>query len=220
MQLPNNQWGHILKEEFHKPYFEQLSQFINSEYEQHIIYPPKNQIFRALQLTDYADTKVLILGQDPYHGADQAEGLAFSVPSHMPLPPSLRNIMKERASDIGITENSNGSLVNWAKQGVLLLNTVLTVRSGEANSHQQSGWELFSDAIISALSENEEPIIFVLWGKPAQRKKRLIAPHHIIVESAHPSPLAAYRGFFGSKPFSKINEQLVALGQTPIEWSN
>lgn len=220
MQLPNNQWGHILKEEFHKPYFEQLSQFINSEYEQHIIYPPKNQIFRALQLTDYADTKVLILGQDPYHGADQAEGLAFSVPSHMPLPPSLRNIMKERASDIGITENSNGSLVNWAKQGVLLLNTVLTVRSGEANSHQQSGWELFSDAIISALSEKEEPIIFVLWGKPAQRKKRLIAPHHIIVESAHPSPLAAYRGFFGSKPFSKINEQLVALGQTPIEWSN
>jgi len=220
MQLPNNQWGKILQSEYNEPYFEQLSQFIELEYEKHIIYPTNNQIFYALQLTDYDQTKVVILGQDPYHGEGQAEGLAFSVSNDMPLPPSLRNIMKERTSDIGIADSGRGSLVEWAKQGILLLNTVLTVRAGEANSHQQMGWELFTDAIISKLSNKEEPIIFVLWGKPAQQKKQLIAPHHIIIESVHPSPLAAYRGFWGSRPFSKINEHLSLLGHQPIDWNN
>ncbi|HIW34189.1 MAG TPA: uracil-DNA glycosylase [Candidatus Paenibacillus intestinavium] len=220
MQLPNNQWGQILQAEYNKSYFEQLLQFINLEYEQHIIYPSKNQIFHALQLTDYDKTRVVILGQDPYHGEGQAQGLAFSVENHLPLPPSLRNIMKERFSDVAIADSGNGSLEKWAKQGVLLLNTVLTVRAGEANSHQKKGWELFTDAIITKLSNKEEPLIFVLWGKPAQHKKQLIAPHHIIVESVHPSPLAAYRGFFGSKPFSKINEHLNSLGHQPIDWSN
>lgn len=220
MHFPNNNWNLILQAEYSKSYFEQLLQFIELEYEQHIIYPPKNQIFQALHLTDYDNTKVVILGQDPYHGEGQAEGLAFSVANHLPLPPSLRNILKERASDIAIAESSNGSLEKWATQGVLLLNTVLTVRAGEANSHQKKGWELFTDAIISKLSEKEEPVIFVLWGKPAQLKKRLIASHHIIVESVHPSPLAAYRGFFGSKPFSKINKHLISLGHPPIDWSN
>lgn len=221
MQLPQNDWQHLLQSEFEKPYFQNLEKFITSEYEQHIIYPPKNQIFRALQLTEYKATNVLILGQDPYHGKGQAEGLAFSVPHGVALPPSLRNMLKEREDDVHIPiVPQHGSLENWAKQGILLLNTVLTVREGQANSHQKQGWETFTDAIISVLNKKEEPIIFVLWGKPAQTKKRLISPHHIIIESAHPSPLSAYRGFLGSAPYSKINNCLVSLQKQPIDWTN
>lgn len=221
MQLPNNDWGHILQAECEKSYYQELNEFVNLEYEKHIIYPPKNQIFRAFQLTEYAKTNVLILGQDPYHGEGQSEGIAFSVPNGTTLPPSLRNMLKEREDDVNIAmQAKHGSLENWAKQGVLMLNTVLTVRANEAYSHQKKGWEQFTDAIISALSEKEEPVIFVLWGKPAQTKKRLIAPHHSIIEAVHPSPLAAYRGFFGSKPYSKINTKLIELGKPPIDWSN
>jgi len=218
MQLPNNKWGKLLQHELSKPYYKQLQQYIIAEYGSSIIYPEQQHIFRALELTDYTDTRVVILGQDPYHGEGQAHGLAFSVQPPVPPPPSLRNMFKELENDLNIAAPQHGSLEGWAKQGVLLLNTVLTVRAGEANSHQGKGWETFTDEIIQLLSQREEPVVFVLWGKPAQTKKKLIASHHIIIESAHPSPLAAYRGFFGSKPYSRINHQLSKLGKQPIHW--
>jgi len=218
MQLPNNEWGTLLQQELSKTYYKQLHQYIIAEYSSSIIYPLQHHIFRALELTDYSDTHVVILGQDPYHGEGQAHGLAFSVQPPVPPPPSLKNMFKELESDLGIAAPQHGNLEGWAKQGVLLLNTVLTVRAGEANSHQGKGWETFTDEIIRLLSKREEPVIFVLWGKPAQTKKKIIAQHHIIIESAHPSPLAAYRGFWGSKPFSTINQYLSELGQQPIHW--
>jgi len=219
LQLPNNNWKTALQGELDKPYFQKLQQFIEAEYEQCTVFPKYDQLFTALQLTDINDTKVVILGQDPYHGAGQAYGLAFSVQEDCPPPPSLRNIMKELEDDLQLPPSKIVQLDTWAKQGVLLLNTVLSVRKGQAGSHQKQGWEQFTDRIISLLSEKAEPIIFILWGKPAQAKKKLIAPHHILLESVHPSPLSSYRGFFGSKPFSKTNKQLIQLGHQPIDWS-
>lgn len=219
MILPSNKWSEILAPQLTLPYYQALHQFIISEYEQQIIYPKQEQLFAALELTDYDDVKVVILGQDPYHGEKQAHGLAFSVPNGIALPPSLKNIYKELSEDLSIdTSNFSGDLSSWARQGVLLLNTVLSVRKGEAFSHKQKGWEIFTDAIIESLNDKKAPIIFVLWGKPSQQKKSLIAKHHIILEGVHPSPLSAYRGFFGSKPFSKINECLAANEQSPIHW--
>src|SRR5690606_40419844 len=220
MQLPSNEWGKLLQQEQLKPYYKQLQQFIIAEYSTLNIYPKQDHLFRALELTDYSDTRVVILGQDPYHGEGQAHGLAFSVQPNVKLPPSLRNMFKELENDLGIAAPQHGNLEGWARQGVLLLNTVLTVRAGEANSHQGKGWEVFTDEVIQLLSKRENPVIFVLWGKPAQAKKKLIAAHHIIIESVHPSPLAAYRGFFGSKPYSTINRHLAELGQQAIAWDN
>jgi len=220
MQLPSNEWGKLLQQEQLKPYYKQLQQFIITEYSTLNIYPKQDHLFRALELTDYSDTRVVILGQDPYHGEGQAHGLAFSVQPNVKLPPSLRNMFKELEIDLGIAAPQHGNLEGWARQGVLLLNTVLTVRAGEANSHQGKGWEVFTDEVIQLLSKRENPVIFVLWGKPAQAKKKLIAAHHIIIESVHPSPLAAYRGFFGSKPYSTINRHLAELGQQAIAWDH
>jgi len=218
MQLPNNDWGKLLEPELTKPYYKQLQQYIIAEYSSSIIYPKQHQIFRALELTDYDQTRVVILGQDPYHGEEQAHGLAFSVEPPVLPPPSLKNMFKELEQDLNILAPQHGNLASWANQGVLLLNTVLTVRAGEANSHRGKGWETFTDRIIELLSERTQPLIFVLWGKPAQAKKKKIASHHIIIESAHPSPLSAYRGFLGSKPYSTINEHLIQLGQQEIDW--
>lgn len=220
MKLPSNEWGKLLQQEQLKPYYKQLQQFIITEYSTLNIYPKQDHLFRALELTDYSDTRVVILGQDPYHGEGQAHGLAFSVQPNVKLPPSLRNMFKELENDLGIAAPQHGNLEGWARQGVLLLNTVLTVRAGEANSHQGKGWEVFTDEVIQLLSKRENPVIFVLWGKPAQAKKKLIAAHHIIIESVHPSPLAAYRGFFGSKPYSTINRHLAELGQQAIAWDH
>lgn len=219
MQLPTNKWGQVLSSQQTLPYFQNLRQFIISEYTTHKIYPKQENIFTALKLTDFDEVKVVILGQDPYHGEHQAHGLSFSVQAGIPLPPSLRNMYKELEADLNVDmDGFSGDLSGWAKQGVLLLNTVLTVRAGEAFSHKQKGWERLTDFIISSLSEQEEPIIFVLWGKHAQQKKQLIAPHHMTIEAVHPSPLSAFRGFFGSKPYSTINNALLALGKEPINW--
>lgn len=219
MQLPTNKWGDILASQLSLPYYQALHQFIISEYDEEIIYPPQHNLFTALELTDFDEVKVVILGQDPYHGEHQAHGLSFSMPQGTSLPPSLKNIFKELETDLEVSlAHKCGDLSGWAKQGVLLLNTVLTVKKGQAFSHKQKGWETFTDFIISQLNSREEPIIFVLWGKPAQQKKRLLSPHHIIIEAVHPSPLSAYRGFFGNRPFSSINEHLIKLGQKPINW--
>ncbi|MGM9985874.1 MAG: uracil-DNA glycosylase [Bacillaceae bacterium] len=215
----NNNWKKIIEQEQDKPYFKRLMDFLETEYAQNVIYPKKEDIFKALELTDYEDVKVVILGQDPYHGEGQAQGLSFSVAEGIKLPPSLLNIFKERKADIGVDLSSSGSLIHWAQQGILLLNTVLTVQAGKAHSHKGKGWEQFTDAIIKALNEREKPIIFVLWGRPAQAKKALITnPNHVILESVHPSPLSASKGFFGSKPFSKINAQLREWGEKEIQF--
>ncbi|MCS1352333.1 uracil-DNA glycosylase [Mechercharimyces sp. CAU 1602] len=209
----------LLTAEVQKSYFQQLSFIVERERQHHTIYPPSNQTFTALKLTPYQEVKVLILGQDPYHNKGQAHGLAFSVPPGQPHPPSLRNIFKEMSADVGTNFPQEGTLVPWAKQGVLLLNTVLTVRAHQAHSHKGIGWENFTDAIIHRLNEKETPVIFVLWGNPARRKRTLINDQrHIIIESAHPSPLSAHRGFFGSQPFTRINDALRASGQQEIEW--
>ncbi len=215
-----NDWQQILASEFEKPYYEQLRQFIATEYATTTVFPPKEEVMSALQTTSYEDVKVVILGQDPYHGPNQAHGMSFSVKPGVRQPPSLRNMLKELHDDLGYPITDHGYLMKWAQQGVLLLNTVLTVRQGQANSHKGKGWEQFTDAIIQKLAEREQPIIFVLWGKPAQTKKAIISKHsqHAILEAPHPSPLSARRGFFGSKPYSKINEQLVKWGQQPIDW--
>jgi len=217
-----NDWRTILTEEIEKTYYTKLRQFVADEYSTETIYPPINDIMNAFNTTAYRDVKVVILGQDPYHGPNQAHGLSFSVMPGIPHPPSLRNMLKELQDDLGCPIPQNGTLTKWAQQGVMLLNTVLTVRAGQANSHKGQGWEQFTDAVIDKLASRDKPIIFVLWGKPAQRKKLLIRKYstpHLILEAPHPSPLSAYRGFFGSKPYSKINTQLVEWGEQPIDWS-
>lgn len=219
MEIFKNDWGQYLKEEMAQPYYRQLRQFLIGEYSTKQVYPDMYSIFNALHYTSYADTKVLILGQDPYHEPGQAHGLSFSVQPNVPPPPSLVNIFKELETDLGCTVPNNGCLEPWARQGVLLLNTVLTVQAHRANSHRDKGWEIFTDKIISLLNQREKPVAFILWGSPARRKKAMITnPQHFIVESPHPSPLSAYRGFFGSRPFSKVNKFLESVGEEPIDW--
>lgn len=219
MALLNNGWEPLLAEEFEKAYYLELRGFLIEEYRTRTVYPEKDDIFNALKFTDYEDVKVVILGQDPYHGKGQAHGLSFSVKPGVKIPPSLRNIFKELNTDLGYGIPDNGYLKKWAEQGVLLLNTVLTVREGEANSHRGKGWEHFTDKVITLLNEREKPVIFILWGKPAQSKLKLInEDKHKIIMSVHPSPLSARRGFFGSKPFSKVNELLREQGEQEIDW--
>ena len=216
----NNSWDFILKEEFTSEYYQNLREFLKKEYFSKTIYPPMDDIFNAFKYTDFDNVKAVILGQDPYHGEGQAHGLCFSVKQGIKPPPSLINIYKEQKDDLGIDQPfSCGELTKWAKQGVLLLNTVLTVREGSPNSHKGMGWELLTDKVIDILNKREKPIVFILWGANARSKKKLITnPNHLIIESAHPSPLSAYNGFFGSKPFSKTNDFLVKTGQSPIDW--
>lgn len=212
-------WNGILNQEKEKPYFKALQNFVDNEYEKNICYPPKKDVFNALKLTPIDKVKVVILGQDPYINKNQAHGLAFSVLNGT-LPPSLKNIYKEIESDLGIKmPNDNGNLTKWAEQGVLLLNTVLTVRAGESNSHAKRGWEIFTDSIIKYLGESDTPKVFVLWGRNAQNKERLISnKKHLILKAAHPSPLSAYNGFLGCKHFSKINAFLRENGMKEIDW--
>ena len=218
-KIIHNSWQEILADEFEKPYYQSLREFLKTEYQTQKIHPDMYHIYEALELTPYDKVKVVILGQDPYHGVNQAHGLSFSVQPGVKTPPSLVNIYKEMQSDLGIVPVQHGNLVSWAKQGVLLLNTVLTVREGQAYSHRGKGWEQLTDRIIEKLNEREQPIVLILWGKPAQEKIKMIdRSRHVILASPHPSPLSAHRGFFGSKPFSKANDALVALGETPIEW--
>ncbi len=219
MEIFKNDWGQYLKEEMAQPYYRQLRRFLIGEYSTKQVYPDMYSIFNALHYTSYEDTKVLILGQDPYHEPGQAHGLSFSVQPNVPPPPSLVNIFKELETDLGCTVPNNGCLEPWARQGVLLLNTVLTVQAHRANSHRDKGWEIFTDKIISLLNKREKPVAFILWGSPARRKKAMITnPQHFIVESPHPSPLSAYRGFFGSRPFSKVNKFLESVGEEAINW--
>ncbi|MBO4401529.1 MAG: uracil-DNA glycosylase [Selenomonadaceae bacterium] len=219
MKIFRNDWAEYLDAELEKPYYQDLRQFLIGEYRHQKIYPDMYDIFNALHYTSYAATKVVILGQDPYHEPGQAHGLSFSVLPNVPPPPSLQNIFKELHEDLGCKIPNNGCLKFWTEQGVLLLNTVLTVRAHVANSHRGKGWEIFTDRIISLLNEHERPIAFILWGRPARAKKSMITnPRHFIVESAHPSPLSAFNGFFGSRPFSKVNNFLASVGETPIDW--
>lgn len=214
-----NDWHEVLSGELEKPYYKHLRQFLITEYRTHTVYPKMHDIFNALHYTPLADVKVLIIGQDPYHGENQAHGLSFSVPVEQSIPPSLQNIYKELHSDLGCSTPKHGYLEKWARQGVLLLNSVLTVRAHFANSHKGKGWELFTDAVISAVNKQDRPLVAFLWGKPAQMKKSLLTnPHHLILTAPHPSPLSASRGFFGSKPFSKANEFFRAHGVTEIDW--
>lgn len=214
-----NDWKELLQEEFTKDYYLSLRNFLITEYKTNTIYPDKYDIFNALHFTAYKDIKVVILGQDPYHGPGQAHGLSFSVNPGVRIPPSLLNIYKELNSDLGCFIPNNGYLKKWADQGVLLLNTSLTVRSGQANSHKNKGWEIFTDKIISLVNAKEDPVVFLLWGNNAIKKKELITnKKHLILTSVHPSPLSASRGFFGSKPFSKINEFLISIKKEPIDW--
>ncbi len=214
-----NDWDQVLETEFKKDYFYNLLKFVQGEYARKTIYPSKKEVFRAFRYTPYKNVKVVILGQDPYHGEGQAEGLSFSVPSGIKKPPSLVNIFKELEDDLGCKIPNTGSLVPWARQGVLLLNTVLTVVKDQAASHKDIGWEVFTDEVIKKINEKEEPVVFILWGSYARSKKKYITnPKHLILESAHPSPLSAYNGFFGSKPFSKTNEFLKKNNLKPIDW--
>lgn len=219
MNILRNSWQKLLEDEFKKDYYLHLRKFLINEYKTKIIHPDMYDIFNALHYTDYKDVKVVILGQDPYHGPGQAHGLSFSVKPGVQPPPSLMNIFKELHDDLGCYIPDNGYLKKWADQGVLLLNTVLTVREGQANSHKNIGWEKFTDKIISLLNSRESPIVFILWGRNAQSKLNIITnPKHYIIKSAHPSPLSAHNGFFGSKPFSKTNNFLVSIGETSIDW--
>lgn len=214
-----NSWDEILKGEFQKPYYLKLRQFLVEEYQTKTIYPHMNNIFNALKLTAYEEVKVVILGQDPYHGPNQAHGLSFSVQPGIKTPPSLLNMYKELNDDLGCFIPNNGYLIPWAKQGVLLLNTVLTVREGEANSHRNKGWETFTDEIIKKLNERQKPIVFLLWGNNAKEKIKYITnPNHYILTTVHPSPLSATRGFMGCKHFSKTNKILKDVGEEPIDW--
>lgn len=214
-----NDWLEPLKPEFSKQYYRDLYQKVVEEYKTHLIFPPSDDIFNAFALTPLKEVKVVIIGQDPYHNVGQAHGLCFSVRPDVEIPPSLVNIYKELHDDLGCYVPNNGYLVKWAKQGVLLLNTVLTVRAHQANSHRGMGWEQFTDAAIRILNEEDRPIVFILWGSPAQTKKKMLNnPRHLILEAPHPSPLSAYRGFFGSRPFSKTNTFLEENGLTPIDW--
>ncbi len=216
----NNQWDTFLKAEFNEAYFKKLSVFLSEQYHRKTIYPKKEEVFSAFAYTDYPDVKVVILGQDPYHQPNQAHGLSFSVKPDVIIPPSLKNIYKELVDDLKIDEPSNGCLIPWAKQGVLLLNAVLTVERNHANSHRNQGWEFFADHVISKCDEHLEPIVFILWGRNAQKKEHLIKnPKHLIIKNVHPSPLSVYQGFFGSKPFSRANSFLLANNRQPIDWS-
>lgn len=213
-------WNPVLKAQTAEPYWAGLQEFVASERTSHAVYPPQEEVFAALHLTPYADVRVLILGQDPYHGPGQAHGLCFSVRRGVAPPPSLVNIYKELRTDLGITVPKHGNLEVWARKGVLLLNTTLTVRAHEAASHQGKGWERFTDAVIAAVNAKPEPVVFILWGAAARKKRALIdTTRHIIIESAHPSPLSAANGFFGSRPFSRTNEALVAAGRPPVDWA-
>ncbi|MCM3123696.1 uracil-DNA glycosylase [Mesobacillus sp. AQ2] len=219
MRSMQNGWAPLLAEEFEKAYYLDLREFLMEEYQNKTVYPDKEDIFNALRYTDYDKVKVVILGQDPYHGPGQAHGLSFSVKPEVEIPPSLRNMFKELKADLGCEIPNHGYLKKWADQGVLLLNTVLTVRKGEAHSHKGKGWETFTDKVITLLNDRQEPVIFILWGKPAQSKLKLIdESKHKIITSAHPSPLSARRGFFGSKPFSRVNEILREWGRQEIDW--
>ncbi len=216
----DNDWDNILDGEFNKEYYVKLRKFLVEEYKSKVIYPDMYDIFNALKYSSYADTKVVILGQDPYHEPGQAHGLCFSVKKGVPKPPSLVNIFKELQSDLGIRPPDHGQLTSWAKQGVLLLNTCLTVRQGQANSHRNKGWEIFTDQVIKNLNEKEEPVVFILWGNNARSKSQLITnPKHLIIESVHPSPLSASRGFFGGKYFSRANDFLAQQGRDIIDWN-
>ncbi len=212
-------WQPVLADEFAKPYFQTLIAFVKQEYATATVYPPGAQIFHAFDTTPFEQVRVVILGQDPYHGRGQAHGLSFSVQDGQRVPPSLFNIYKELQADLGVPPNPSGNLDRWAQQGVLLLNATLTVRAGEAGSHQKKGWEEFTDAVIRKVSEGRERVVFVLWGAYAGKKSELIdAGKHLIIKSVHPSPFAADKGFFGSKPFSKANDWLVEKGEKPILW--
>lgn len=215
----NNDWKELLTDEFEKDYYIQLCKTLKDEYKDKLIYPKMNEIYNALHYTSYIDTKVIIIGQDPYHGVNQAHGLCFSVKKEVTIPPSLLNIYKELRDDVGCSIPNHGSLIDWAKQGVLLLNTVLTVRAGSPASHRNIGWEIFTDNIINLLNKKENPLVFILWGKYAQSKEKFITNkiHHII-KSSHPSPFSAHRGFFGSKPFSQTNTYLISNENDPINW--
>ena len=216
-----NDWDDILSEEFNKEYYLKLREFLKSEYSHRRIYPPMNDIYNALRYTSYDKTRVVLLGQDPYHGMGQAHGLCFSVKRGVPHPPSLKNIFKELSSDLGIDAPESGELVGWAREGVLLLNTTLTVREGAPESHKGKGWEALTDRIIEKVNEKKTPVVFMLWGGNARAKRELITnKNHLILECAHPSPLSAYAGFFGSRHFSRANAFLEATGQTPINWAN
>lgn len=219
MQILKNDWQTLLEDEFKKDYYLKLRKFLIEEYKTHAIYPDMYAIFNTLHYTEYKDVKVVIIGQDPYHGPNQAHGLSFSVKPHVDIPPSLLNIYKELKEDLGCYIPNNGYLKKWSDQGVMLLNTVLTVRSGQANSHKNIGWEYFTDRIINLLNLRKDPIVFILWGKNAESKLSIINnPQHYIIKSVHPSPLSAHRGFFGSKPFSKANTFLLSIGKNSIDW--
>ena len=212
-------WNEILADEMQKDYYQELQAFVQKRRAEVRVFPEEKNVFNALELTPFESVKVVILGQDPYHGFGQAHGLSFSVQKGIPLPPSLKNIYKELQEDIGGELPTEGDLSHWAKQGVLLLNTVLTVEEGNANSHKGKGWERLTNRLIESLNELKHPVIFILWGKPAQDKEKLITNlNHVILKAPHPSPLSAYRGFFGSKPFSRVNDILIQQGQTPIRW--
>ena len=212
-------WNEILAEEMEKDYYQALQAFVQKRRDEVRVFPEEKNVFNALELTPFESVKVVILGQDPYHGFGQAHGLSFSVQKGIPLPPSLKNIYKELQEDIGGGLPTEGDLSHWAQQGVLLLNTVLTVEEGNANSHKGMGWETLTNRLIESLNELKHPVIFILWGKPAQDKEKLITnPNHVLLKAPHPSPLSAYRGFFGSKPFSRVNDILIQQGQSPIRW--
>ncbi|MBQ2721147.1 MAG: uracil-DNA glycosylase [Clostridia bacterium] len=215
-----NDWDEVLAGEFDKEYYLKLRAFLKSEYSTRTIYPDMYDIFNALKYTPYKNVRAVILGQDPYHGPGQAHGLCFSVKKGIQPPPSLVNIFKEQHDDLGIDIPNHGELTSWAKSGVLMLNTVLTVRAGQANSHRNMGWEIFTDRVIGLLNERKEPMVFFLWGTPAKQKAKLITnPNHLILQTVHPSPLSAYGGFFGCKHFSKCNEFLISKGLEPIDWT-
>lgn len=219
MSMIQNDWLPALRPEFSKPYYKELFQFVSNEYNSTQVFPPSEDIFNAFHLTPLSEVKVVIIGQDPYHNVGQAHGLCFSVKPDVEVPPSLVNIYKELHDDLGCYIPNNGYLVKWAKQGVLMLNTVLTVRAHQANSHRGRGWEEFTDAAIRALNEQNRPIVFILWGSPAQAKAKMLNnPNHLILKAPHPSPLSAYRGFFGSKPFSQTNRFLESKGLSTIDW--
>lgn len=211
-------WTDIIREEMKQPYFQQLKQFVDRAYEEAIVYPTREDIWNAFIYTKFSEVKCVILGQDPYHGPNQAHGLSFSVQDGVRFPPSLRNIFQELKDDVGCDLPKSGNLEKWAKQGVLLLNTALTVEAGKAGSHRGKGWEQFTDSIIERLGSREEPIVFILWGNDAKKKMNWIGDQHKVLTSVHPSPLSSHRGFFGSKPFSQVNDTLKEWGKPPIEW--
>lgn len=218
-RLQNTSWNAVLQDQFDQPYFQALQAFVAAERETKTIYPPQEQVFQALESLDFSEVKVVILGQDPYHGEFQANGLSFSVHKGVKFPPSLKNIFKELEDDLGIKNLHNGDLSSWAKQGVLLLNATLTVEASKAGSHQKRGWETFTDAVIERVATQLEHVVFILWGSYAQKKGKMIdRTKHFVLETAHPSPLSVYRGFYGSKPFSKSNEYLSSVGRLPIDW--